>query len=960
MVYISIRAHCLAYEREWTKEYMNIVDLRRDVFEQFQALNLNDECALIAYFDEQDKCDRILDSLDILPSDRKTVFDVYLKRIWTCCCICFGPFDIIPSRLPLECSEKSCNIQYCAACVDIICELHKNKKFTCMFCMKTNDRPQRNILLENVFLWKPYTMRYGAQSTERLETIFNGPNLSDAIRRIESRRTHIQALQNTLKQNMTILGDNEQSSDAKAYLMEAEQLSEKLTSFVKQLRLCERNLKGESVTLRGLTNRYRTYLRDSLCKKPSKQEAASFILLCEKLSALDHEAIEQVMTEDEEITINNPNLIALYQADRLKTFVVKESLVFVNDILQDITYRQNILDDKLQNVAHLYFNSANHPFRTFFSEQHQNGILMTTSLKDFQEKFNRFRDIYNEITDIMREYRNELTNNTIDQHLTASSSDQMVTFECSRLILISELLRSETERANMKIIFPHLAKLAHQWEQKPEIDPKIYDLFVALEQDLLNLYNPPEKLRNLIPFRVGFIGNISVGKSSLVNQLRSRNLASSYLNQTLSPTAIGQSTTGSLEFNEQHRCPTTNHVVTIRYVDIEGYSDCNTQVQAASYFQQIQKANCDLYLILFTGQQNSFERSLEKQINERLNRPCWFVRSKIDKEFEEHFQEQLTRRKLDYPDVTFDENEENELAEQLIEMIREETNEICQAVPSRIFLVNSTCSNGKGNNDKQPQKSNYSFDLEILSEQLIRFAEKIDVEERIKRMAAMTCSRIIGTCFRQRCFISFISHQLRAGIGAALFPWGDQIALVHTRFGIRTAMGVQDRSSLVSRVLKKVDTLESLLLKYRLGISSNQLKSDQFDYLKATQSASLVNCAISDQTDHRTTVQFGQEAERNTSIRTTLASAAPSGAVVCGVVGQKVAAASVAVGSLSYGVGAGLLGLGLLVSIPIGVWKWKKAGKEIRNYLDDICSDLLIISEYFIVAIINSQINNKE
>ena len=81
MVYFSIRAHCLADEREWTKEYLNIVELRRDVFEQFQALNLNDECALIAYFNEQDKCDRILDSLDILPTDRKTVFDVYLKRV---------------------------------------------------------------------------------------------------------------------------------------------------------------------------------------------------------------------------------------------------------------------------------------------------------------------------------------------------------------------------------------------------------------------------------------------------------------------------------------------------------------------------------------------------------------------------------------------------------------------------------------------------------------------------------------------------------------------------------------------------------------------------------------------------------------------------------------------------------------------------------------------------------------
>ncbi|UJR36159.1 hypothetical protein I4U23_028893 [Adineta vaga] len=554
MACFSIRAHCLTQQQEWTKEYVNISDLKRDIFEQFRIFNLNEECSLIVYYNEQDKCDRILDNLDILPTNNKTTFDVYLKRIWTCCCVCFGPFDIIPDRLPLECIEKSCNIQYCSKCVDTICKLHKNQTFTCMFCTKTNDRPKRNVLLENVFLWKPYTMRYGAQSTERLETIFNGPNLSDAIRRIESRRTHIQALQMTLKQSLITLGDKDTLLNNNPHLIEAEQLNEKLDSFMKQLRSCERKIKEQSISLRGLINNYRTLLRDSHCKKSSKQEAASFILLCEKLSASDYKVIEHIMTSDEQSIVTNPNLISLYQVDRLKNLVVKESLAFVNHILQDIVYRRDILQEKLQHVTDLYLNSINHPFRTIFSEQHQHGLTMMSSLNEYETKFGLFRDLYNDITIIMREYKDELTTKTTDEHLQSSASEQIITFECSRLILVSELLRSETENINMRIIFPQLTKLAHQWKQKSDCDPKIYDLFAALEQDLLAIYEPNRNPRNLIPFRVGFIGNISVGKSSLVNRLRNRNSISSSLHRTLSPTAVSQSTTGSLEFDEQHRC----------------------------------------------------------------------------------------------------------------------------------------------------------------------------------------------------------------------------------------------------------------------------------------------------------------------------------------------------------------------------------------------------------------------
>jgi hypothetical protein len=584
---------------------------------------------------------------------------------------------------------------------------------------------------------------------------------------------------------------------------------------------------------------------------------------------------------------------------------------------------------------------------------------MLTSLEEYETKLTQFRDIYNEIDNIMLEYKDELTKKTLDdtsnEHMSLPTSEQMATFECSRLILISELLRSETDRIEMETIFPQITKTVHQWKQDQNIDPKIYDLFAALEQDLLSLYDPNHSLMNLIPFRVGFIGNISVGKSSLVNYLRTQNSISTSIHRTLSPTAVGQSTVGSLQFDEQHQCPNTQTIVTIRYVDIEGCADYNTNIQAASYFEQIRKADCDLYIILFTGPQGSFEYNLEKEINERLNRPCWFVRSKVDKEFEEHFNEQITRRKLDYPDMDIDETEEDELAEQIIEIIREKAIEICQTSSDNVFLINSIYRHTEENNQGKFYGKTHAFDINILSQRLINIAQQSFRQERIKRMATMVCAGAIGTCFRRRCIISFISHQLRASISAMLLPWGDQISLVHTRFGIRVALGVQDRSSLYNRLLKKVDVFESLLLKYPLNIDPDDLKSDEFNYLKAIYSSTMTS-TINNQNEYSKTIHLGRESKNDSSITQKLSSAMPVGTVACGLVGKKVVATTLAVSTLGYGVGAAFLGLSIVASIPIGLWTLKKSDKQMRDYLDVLCADLLIISEHFIVAIINQQV----
>ncbi len=81
MVYFRIRAHCLAQQYEWKKEYDDINELKEDIFNYFQLYNINEECGLIVYHDENEKCDRIFENLEILPTDNTTIFDLYVKRV---------------------------------------------------------------------------------------------------------------------------------------------------------------------------------------------------------------------------------------------------------------------------------------------------------------------------------------------------------------------------------------------------------------------------------------------------------------------------------------------------------------------------------------------------------------------------------------------------------------------------------------------------------------------------------------------------------------------------------------------------------------------------------------------------------------------------------------------------------------------------------------------------------------
>ena len=84
MVYFRIRVHCLAQQREWTKEYRDIQELKDDIFGQFKSFDINEQSGILVYYDETNKCDHLFDRLDLLPTDGNTIFDLYVKRVNHC------------------------------------------------------------------------------------------------------------------------------------------------------------------------------------------------------------------------------------------------------------------------------------------------------------------------------------------------------------------------------------------------------------------------------------------------------------------------------------------------------------------------------------------------------------------------------------------------------------------------------------------------------------------------------------------------------------------------------------------------------------------------------------------------------------------------------------------------------------------------------------------------------------
>ena len=440
--------------------------------------------------------------------------------------------------------------------------------------------------------------------------------------------------------------------------------------------------------------------------------------------------------------------------------------------------------------------------------------------------------------------------------------------------------------------FPLLQNRMNEWEETSmtteNFQPKILDAYRALEGDLGRHIYPS------IPYRIGLIGNISVGKTSLLNWLRTQTKTDDIL---ISPVRVGKSTYCRLEF--EHKYPDGKKII---LVDIEGSTDIDRQLKSANYYDEISKADCDLYLIVFDNQFTDIQHGWKEFIEGTLKRQCWLVRNKIDDLFQRKCQENLADSK--YKD-------------QIFEQIRNETS---------IDIHGNRLSNVYLTYVSQDDSLRDKTDLDRLLTDIQQLPTNV-YNQRLHKMALCAMARVINNCFRRGYVINIMKFKIAAGI-AAVVPFCDLIARYYGREEIRQAFGITTRSRLSNRIYGTTNEFEDYLNRFEINIDGFELKTSIF---KGSSTNNLASVAAK--------------------------SAAVGGAAGVSVCDDVLRASGAITTTAVRGLSVAIVAAGAVLTVGMCTWAAVSNGKHLYEYLNGLCDDLICISNYLTAKMISD--NNE-
>ncbi len=499
-------------------------------------------------------------------------------------------------------------------------------------------------------------------------------------------------------------------------------------------------------------------------------------------------------------------------------------------------------------------------------------------------------------------------------------------------IIICEQLLYYIQEAEFKKDFPVLHRKMNEWECSLGTDdhfqPKIIDVFRACEGDL-GLHIIPS-----IPCRVGFIGQLSVGKTSLSNQLREIK-DDDIQNETMkdkilvSPMRVGKSTYCPLEF--EHEFDNGRKII---LVDIEGSTDTDSQLKSGNYFDEIRKADCDLYILVFGDQYTDTQRAWHDYIVNDLHRACWLVRNKVDELFLQTFKENVGEDFDSSEDVT-----KNEWVGKVIQLIRQTVSvDIHGNQLSKVYLTFTSY-------DKNCRNKNLStmpfslFDLEELKNDIRNLPKSLH-GNRLQKMALGAMARVINNSFRRGYVINVMKYKIAAGIAAAI-PFLDLIPRYYGREEIRQAFGVNTRSRFTSWITGKPNTFKNYLKEFDIAVDESSFTTSTF---KKTFRKVKVN--INHAGTHFTSAAI------KTTMTVGIAGASVSDDVIRAVGVGAVSGARVA--------STCLIIVGAVLTVGMCAWAAVSNGQQLYNYLNRLCDDLIIVGDYVTKKIIEDNDKTRD
>ncbi|CAF1216073.1 unnamed protein product [Rotaria sp. Silwood1] len=509
------------------------------------------------------------------------------------------------------------------------------------------------------------------------------------------------------------------------------------------------------------------------------------------------------------------------------------------------------------------------------------------------------------------------------------------TQKCESFVEICELLLYEIQQLELKKSFPSLNEKMNQWENtlftNDQFEPKIIDVFRSLENDLGRNIIPG------VPCRIGLIGETSAGKTSLSVALRriqddyTTNFQSKELPNIIlsSPIGVYKTTYCQLEF--EHEYDNDKKVI---FVDIEGSTDTDLYVKSGNYFDQIKKADCDLYIIVFDHSFTDVHHQWQQYIVNNLNRTCWIVRSKVDELFIRTFKQDVGQ---DF--YLCDEMTRKKYAEKITQRVRElSISDNKGKELSDVYLT--FVSNENNTRNQNPSILTYAqFDLEKLINDIINLPLSFH-ENRLQQIAMYATARVINICFRRGYALNVIKYKILAGF-AAVVPFLDLAPRYFAREQIRQKFGVNNSSYFIKWWTGETDEFQVYLKEFKIEIDESGLKTSA---LKNTFKLSGVS------SQGKVTNASSAAVKTATGIATVGVSISNAGLRTAGV------GATSTVRVLSVG----LIVVGAVLTAGMCAWSAVSNGKQMYDYLNRLCDDLIFISGHVATKIIKDNHEIRE
>lgn len=490
--------------------------------------------------------------------------------------------------------------------------------------------------------------------------------------------------------------------------------------------------------------------------------------------------------------------------------------------------------------------------------------------------------------------------------------------EGSYYIDLCERLSVEIIDAELRCMYPITHAQCLEWNcalgTGDEFQPKVGPLMHAIQRDInsLSSNNHHTSLRA----KIGFIGYTSAGKTTLVCRLL-KVLGSDY-SQFL-PIRTTKSTYYTLQYDLDRPLvsPDDQQIATaVKFVDIQGCDKGNNisseKFEAGNYLDEISKADCDIYVIVFSEELDNDQYKWIVFIEQLMQRRCLLVRSKADQIFLPKFLE-----KWDVCYGMSPAEERDRWSEDTIADLQREF-----AVEGhRVYLTAAT--DRPANGDAGLLLQNQQFDLQSLLDELSRLAPTTR-HRRVHSLAVRAVARVINSCFRCGYVLNVMKYKIAAGF-AAIIPLGDLLPRYLARKDLEQAFGINEEflQDLQRRQLQTMVELQTSVFKLYVTISAtsqNQLRISVTSAGGAIPGVAVISGSLLD--------DVAQAATRALSVLSTEARVA----IVIATVG-----------------------VGVALSAGICVWSAINTGKHIFSRVNSLCDDLIVVS----IPLVESMIEER-